>query len=183
MEGPEVSAQSGTEQARPETGPARDCLSFRLRDEEYGIDLLCVREIRTYEKPNWIAGAPVFIPGVLNMRGEIVPIVDLRLRFGLNARFDPNTVTVVVDVAGRTIGIVVDSVSDVLQLAPEQIRAAPDFCGAVAAQFVTQLGLVRQDGRERMLILLDIEQLLTGADAGLATESVNCHNTSTGHLT
>lgn len=177
-----MSAQSAAAPASVVAAPWRDCLSFRLHDEEYGIDLLCVREIRTYEKPSWIAGAPLFIRGVLNMRGQVVPIVDLRLRFGLDAPFDSNTVTVVVNVAGRTIGIVVDSVSDVVRIAAEQIKAAPDFRASADARFITRLGLIRHNQRQRMIILLDIEQLLTGTDTGLA-EPANCHNASTGHST
>jgi purine-binding chemotaxis protein CheW len=155
--------QSNIEQSAPTSGLWRDCLTFRLRNEEYGIDLLCVREIRTYERPNWIAGAPDYLPGVLNMRGDIVPIMDLRLRFGLEAQFNTHTVTVVVNVAGKTVGLIVDSVSDVLQLGAEQIKAAPDFRSTVDARFVTRLGLVKENQLERTLILLDIERLLTNA--------------------
>jgi purine-binding chemotaxis protein CheW len=155
--------QSNIEQSAPTSGLWRDCLTFRLRNEEYGIDLLCVREIRTYERPNWIAGAPDYLPGVLNMRGDIVPIMDLRLRFGLEAQFNTHTVTVVVNVAGQTVGLIVDSVSDVLQLGAEQIKAAPDFRSTVDARFVTRLGLVKENQLERTLILLDIERLLTNA--------------------
>jgi purine-binding chemotaxis protein CheW len=155
--------QSDIEQSAPTSGLWRDCLTFRLRNEEYGIDLLCVREIRTYERPNWIAGAPDYLPGVLNMRGDIVPIMDLRLRFGLEAQFNTHTVTVVVNVAGQTVGLIVDSVSDVLQLSPEQIKAAPDFRSTLDARFVTRLGLVKESQLERTLILLDIERLLANA--------------------
>jgi purine-binding chemotaxis protein CheW len=155
MTGPPIAEQPGTT-----TGLWRDCLTFRLCKEEYGIDLLCVREIRTYEAPNWIAGAPDYLPGVLNMRGDIVPIMDLRIRFGLQAEFSAHTVTVVVNVLGQTVGLVVDSVSDVLQLGAEQIKAAPDFRSTVDARFVTRLGLVKEDQRERTLILLDVERLV-----------------------
>jgi purine-binding chemotaxis protein CheW len=158
-----MTGQPIIEQSGPSSGLWRDCLTFRLRGEEYGIDLLCVREIRTYERPNWIAGAPDYLPGVLNMRGDIVPIMDLRLRFGLEAQFNPHTVTVVVNVAGQTVGLIVDSVSDVLQLAAEQIKAAPEFRSSVDARFVTRLGLVKEDQRERTLILLDVERLLANA--------------------
>jgi purine-binding chemotaxis protein CheW len=97
------------------------------------------------------------------MRGDIVPIMDLRLRFGLEAQFNTHTVTVVVNVAGKTVGLIVDSVSDVLQLGAEQIKAAPDFRSTVDARFVTRLGLVKENQLERTLILLDIERLLTNA--------------------
>jgi purine-binding chemotaxis protein CheW len=158
-----MTGQPNSEQSNAPAGLWRDCLTFRLRTEEYGIDLLCVREIRTYERPNWIAGAPDYLPGVLNMRGDIVPIMDLRIRFGLEAEFSPHTVTVVVNVSGQTVGLVVDSVSDVLQLTAEQIKAAPDFRSSVDARFVTRLGLVKEDQQERTLILLDVERLLASA--------------------
>ncbi|MGA3158961.1 MAG: chemotaxis protein CheW [Steroidobacteraceae bacterium] len=158
-----MTAQPQGEQSASASAMWRDCLTFRLRNEEYGIDLLCVREIRTYERPNWIAGAPDYLPGVLNMRGDIVPIMDLRLRFGLEAEFSAHTVTIVVNISGVTAGLVVDSVSDVLQLSAEQIKAAPDFRSTVDARFVTRLGLVREDQRERTLILLDVERLLASA--------------------
>jgi purine-binding chemotaxis protein CheW len=158
-----MTGQADIEQPASDAGLWRDCLTFRLRNEEYGIDLLCVREIRTYERPNWIAGAPPYLPGVLNMRGDIVPIMDLRLRFGLEAEFSPHTVTVVVNVLGQTVGLIVDSVSDVLQLGAEQIKAAPDFRSNVDARFVTRLALVKEDQRERTLILLDVERLVASA--------------------
>jgi len=158
-----MTGQPNIEQPGVTGGMWRDCLTFRLRNEEYGIDLLCVREIRTYERPNWIAGSPDYLPGVLNMRGDIVPIMDLRLRFGLDAEFSAHTVTVVVNVSGTTVGLVVDSVSDVLRLSAEQIKAAPDFRSSMDARFVTRLGLVKEEQQERTLILLDVEQLLASA--------------------
>jgi purine-binding chemotaxis protein CheW len=143
----------------------RSCLTFWLHGEEYGIDLTRVREICTYQAPSWIAGYPPYIPGVLNIRGEIVPIVDLRIRFGLEADFGRTTVTVVLNIDGSTVGIVVDSVSEVVELRASQIRPAPNFQGNVDAGFVTRLGLMQQEDRERMLILLDIEPLLASTGA------------------
>src|SRR5205085_4790837 len=107
-------------------------LSFRLGREEYGIDILRVQEIRSYEAPTRIANAPHFIKGVVNLRGVIVPIVDMRLRFALaDVQYNAFTVVIILNIASRTVGMVVDSVSDVLELANEEIKAAPEFNGAI----------------------------------------------------
>ena len=153
-----ASRSSVVERAAAITGHTQEYLTLCLGDEEYGIDILRVQEIRGFEPPTRIAGMPDFIRGVLNLRGVIVPIVDLRLRLGVESRFDAVTVTVVLNVAGRTVGAIVDSVSDVIQLARTQIKPAPEFNGAVDAGHVTGLGTVSQGERERMLILLDIEK-------------------------
>ncbi|MGZ9043697.1 MAG: chemotaxis protein CheW, partial [Telluria sp.] len=118
------------------TGDAKDgagseFLAFTLGSEEYGIDILKVQEIRGYEAVTRIANAPEFIKGVINLRGVIVPILDLRVKFRLSqADYDEFTVVIILNVAGRVVGMVVDSVSDVITLSPEQIRPAPKF-GAV----------------------------------------------------
>jgi purine-binding chemotaxis protein CheW len=147
---------------------AREVLSFKLGAEEYGIDILRVQEIRGYEPPTRIANSPHFIKGVVNLRGVIVPIVDMRLRFGLeDAKYDSFTVVIILNVVGRTVGIVVDSVSDVLQLEPGQIRPAPEFHGTIDAANITGLGTLKTGDTERMLILMDIEALMSGSEMGL----------------
>ena len=147
---------------------AQEFLTFRLGAEEYGIDILKVQEIRSYETPTRIANAPAFIKGVVNLRGVIVPIVDLRLKLALDrADYGAFTVVIILNVAGRTIGVVVDSVSDVLELKPQQIRPAPEFGGAVDADFITGLASIDGGGEQRMLILTDIEKLMAAADMGL----------------
>jgi purine-binding chemotaxis protein CheW len=147
---------------------AREILSFKLGAEEYGIDILKVQEIRGYEVPTRIANSPAFIKGVVNLRGVIVPIVDMRMRFNLDdVKYDSFTVVIILNVAGRTVGMVVDSVSDVLELQPEQIRPAPEFNGAIDANFITGLGTVKHGDAERMLILMDIEQLMRSPEMGL----------------
>jgi purine-binding chemotaxis protein CheW len=139
-------------------------LTFRLGGEEYGIDILKVQEIRSYEPPTRIANAPAFIKGVVNLRGVIVPIVDLRLRLGCeNAEYSALTVVIVLNVKGRVVGAVVDSVSDVLELAKDAIRPAPEMASAVDASFITGIGSVG----ERMLILMDIEGLMASEEMGL----------------
>lgn len=144
---------------------AREYLTFRLDQEEYGIDILKVQEIRGYEQPTRIANAPAFIKGVVNLRGTIVPIVDMRLKFNC-ARADYNSFTVVIilNLRDRVVGIVVDSVSDVMELSAENIRSAPDVESAIDNGCILGLGSVG----ERMLILLDIEKLMSNADMGLA---------------
>jgi purine-binding chemotaxis protein CheW len=143
-------------------------LTFRLGGEEYGIDILKVQEIRGYDTVTRIANAPAHILGVINLRGVIVPIVDLRVKFALGeARYDAFTVVIVLNVAERVVGAVVDSVSDVLELAPEQIRAAPAFDALLDAGYITGLASVKQGDAERMLILLDIERLMRSSDMGL----------------
>lgn len=142
----------------------RECLSFRLGQEEYGIDILAVREIRAFERPTRIANAPAFILGVVNLRGVIVPIVDLRIKFGFaEPAYDRSTVVIILNVANRVLGIVVDSVSDVLPLREEDIRPAPEFSSAIDASFIR--GLASLNGR--MLILTDIEALMTSPDMAL----------------
>ncbi|HSW08917.1 chemotaxis protein CheW [Aquabacterium sp.] len=152
---------------------ARECLTFRLGDEEYGIDILKVQEIRGYESPTRIANAPAFFKGVLNLRGVIVPIIDLRLNLRLElAAYDAFTVTVILNVAGRVVGAVVDSVSDVIDLAPGQIHPAPEFNGAVDARYINGIGTIDQGERKRMLILIDIERLISSADVGLIEQTL-----------
>lgn len=143
-------------------------LTFRLGAEEYGIDILRVQEIRGYEQPTRIANAPPYIKGVLNLRGVIVPIVDLRLKFGFErVVYDGVTVTVVLNVGGKTVGAVVDSVSDVIELTDKQIKPAPEFSSAVDADYIVGIGVVKQGEQERTLILVDIEQLMASSELGL----------------
>ncbi len=146
----------------------REVLSFRLGSEEYGIDILRVQEIRSFETCTHLANTPSFIKGVVNLRGVIVPIIDLRLKFGMHeAGFNDSTVTIVLTVAGRIVGVVVDSVSDVLQLTSQQIQPPPAFNGCVQASHITGVATVMNGDTKRMLILVDIERLMTGFDMGL----------------
>jgi purine-binding chemotaxis protein CheW len=149
----------------------KEYLTFRLGHEEYGIDILKVQEIRGYDAVTRIAGAPEFLKGVINLRGVIVPIVDLRLKFQLgDIKYDEFTVVIILNVANRIVGAVVDSVSDVLELSPEQIRVAPEFNSLLDANFITGLGTVGNEERSRMLILLDIEKLMTSSEMAIVAE-------------
>ena len=144
--------------------PTKQFLTFRIGGEEYGIDILKVQEIRSYEAPTRIAHAPSFVKGVVNLRGVIVPIVDLRVKLRCaSAEVNSFTVVIVLNVKGRVVGAVVDSVSDVLELARDQINPAPEMSTTVDTTFITGIASVG----ERMLILMDIEALMSSADMGL----------------
>lgn len=146
----------------------REYLTFRLDQEEYGIDILKVQEIRGYEPPTRIANAPKFIKGVVNLRGTIVPIVDMRLKFDCTqAEYNSFTVVIILNLRHRVVGIVVDSVSDVMELAPDSIRSAPEIESVIDNDCILGLGSIG----ERMLILLDIEKLMSGVDMGLVSAS------------
>ncbi|CAD5372508.1 purine-binding chemotaxis protein [Rubrivivax sp. A210] len=143
-------------------------LTFRLGEEEYGIDILRVQEIRSYEPPTRIANAPSFIKGVVNLRGVIVPIIDLRVKLGCETiEYNTFTVVVVLNVRGRVVGAVVDSVSDVLALTSADVKTAPELNSAVDASFITGIGTIKNGDVERMLILMDIEALMSSEDMGL----------------
>ena len=156
--------QQGAVTAKAHGPKSGEYLTFRLGSEEYGIDILKVQEIRSYEPPTRIANAPSFIKGVVNLRGVIVPIVDLRLKLGCEtAEYNSFTVAIVLNVKGRVVGAVVDSVSDVLALDAQTIKPAPEMNSAVDTSFITGIGSVA----DRMLILMDIEGLMASEEMGL----------------
>lgn len=149
----------------PEPG---EYLSFTLHDEHYALGILKVQEIRGYEGVTRVPDTPDYIRGVVNLRGAIVPVIDLRMKLGLEARYDAFTVMIVLNLDGRSAGIVVDAVSDVVVLEAEQIRPTPELGGAVDTRFISAIGTAP----ERMLILLDIQSLIDWADVGdKATEA------------
>jgi purine-binding chemotaxis protein CheW len=140
-------------------------LSFRLGAEEYGIDILKVQEIRGYEAVTRIANAPEFVKGVVNLRGVIVPIVDMRIKFNLGEpTYNQFTVVIILNIGHRIIGMVVDSVSDVTTLKPEQIKPAPEMGTTLNTDYLIGLGTVD----ERMIILLDIDRLMSSGEMGLS---------------
>ena len=146
------------------TTTLREFLAFKLGAEEYGIDILRVQEIRSYEEPTRIANAPAFIKGVVNLRGVIVPIVDMRVKFNLEQiNYDSFTVVIVLNIGSRVVGMVVDAVSDVLTLTADQLRPVPAFGSAIDSDHLLAIGAVQ----ERMLILVDIEKLMSSSEMGL----------------
>ncbi|MBX9895836.1 MAG: chemotaxis protein CheW [Nitrosomonas sp.] len=155
----------------PVTKPvANEFLTFRLGHEEYGIEILKVQEIRGYDAITQIANSPEFIKGVVNLRGIIVPIIDMRIKFDLGqAQYDQFTVVIILNVAGRVMGMVVDGVSDVLTLEDEQIRPTPGLGSIIDTEYIMGLGTVD----ERMLILIDIEKMMSSSDMGLIGSNFN----------
>ena len=162
-------ANSSTEEGESK-GDEQEFLTFTLGDEEYGVDILKVQEIRGYDTVTSLPDAPEFIKGVINLRGTIVPVLDLRLKFNLSkAEYNDFTVMIILNVADRVVGIVVDGVSDVIDLPEDAIRPTPEIGGTVETQYITGIGTLDN----RMLILLDIERLITSADMGLVSATTH----------
>ncbi|AXE28823.1 chemotaxis protein CheW [Chromobacterium phragmitis] len=150
--------------AQVKDGAAHELLVFTLGSEEYGLDILKVQEIRGYDTVTRIANAPEFIKGVINLRGSIVPIVDLRLKFGLGEpQYNEFTVVIILNIGKRTVGIVVDGVSDVIQLDKESMRAPPEFGATVDTAYIEGLGTIG----EQMIIVVDIERLMRSEEMAL----------------
>lgn len=144
--------------------PAQEWLTFTLGNEEYAVEILRVQEIRGYDAVTAIANTPDFIKGVINLRGTIVPIVDLRIKFQVGTpSYDQFTVVIIVNIGARTIGMVVDTVSDVATLSAEQLKPPPAFGGALDTRYISGIGALD----EHMLILVDIERLLMSEEMAL----------------
>ena len=139
-------------------------LAFTLGQEEYGIDIQKVQELRGYDTVTRMANAPEFIKGVVNLRGVIVPIIDMRIKFNLGTpTYDQFTVVIILNIGGRVMGMVVDSVSDVITLTPDQVKPAPEMGSTLDTNYLIGLGTIEQ----RMLILVDIDKLMSGTEMGL----------------
>ena len=144
-------------------------LTLRLGTEEYAIDILRVQEIRSYEEPTRMVNAPAFIKGVINFRGVIVPIVDLRLKLSIDkVEYNEFTVVIILNVRGTVIGAVVDAVSDVVTLTSQSIKPAPQFDTAIDSRFITGLANVG----DRMLIVMNMEALLSNAEMGMMSAAM-----------
>jgi purine-binding chemotaxis protein CheW len=158
-------ATSGAAQTASTRVAAGEYLTLRLGAEEYAIDILRVQEIRSYEQPVHMVNSPSFIKGVINLRGVIVPIVDLRLKLSMpSAEYTDFTVVIILNIRGTVVGAVVDGVSDVVTLDAKVVRPAPQFESAIDARFI--LGLANLD--ERMLVVIDMDALLSTAEMGMA---------------
>ncbi len=145
-------------------GSSRELLTFTLGSEEYGIDILKVQEIRGYDAVTTIANSPEFIKGVINLRGIIVPIIDMRIKFNLgNVTYNELTVVIILNIAKRVVGMVVDGVSDVITLTADQLKPSPEFSSSMDTQYIMGLGTVD----DRMIIVVDIEKLMTSRDMDL----------------
>ncbi len=148
---------------------SQEYLSFKLGDEEYGIDILRVQEIRSFERPTRMANAPEHVLGVVNLRGVIVPIIDFRVHFAAaSVRYDTFTVVIVLNIGARVVGVVVDGVSDVVSLKPDQLHPVPEFTASIGSEHLLALGAVD----DRMIILLDIEKIMVSASMGLVAQKL-----------
>jgi len=163
--------QNNTSAIKQQTGadgPLQEYLAFTLGKEEYGVQILKVQELRGYEAVTTIANAPDYIKGVVNLRGIIVPIIDMRMKFNLGTpTYDQFTVVIILNIGGHTIGMVVDSVSDVISLTDGQIKPAPEMGTAFDTNYLIGLGTLD----ERMIILIDIEKLMSGTELGMLQQA------------
>ena len=168
-------SKAGADTAQAALPPLRECLSFRLGSEEYAMDILKVQEIRGYEPSTRMVGTADFVKGVLNLRGVIVPIFDLRMKFGMSeVQYNALTVTIILKLARRIVGVVVDAVSDVVELTPEQMKSAPAFDGHVDSSCVIGIASIADTHaqKDRMLILLDVERLMLDPSMGLVEQTL-----------
>jgi purine-binding chemotaxis protein CheW len=151
-------AQVETQAAKVAPGAeGRQYLTFRLGDEEYGVEILKVQEIKGYSAITPIPNTPSYIKGVMNLRGTIVPVLDLRARFGMSqTEYTPFTVIIVVTVGPKVMGLVVDAVSDVLDIPRENVQATPDFGSQVDARYLD--GMAKAG--DKLVVLLDIDRVL-----------------------
>jgi len=160
----------GTRSTGQTSSYSRQFLTLRLGQEEYAIDILSVQEIRSYEEPTRMVNSPSFIKGVVNLRGVIVPIVDLRMKLNLEKiEYNEFTVVIILNVRGTVIGAVVDSVSDVVTLAEDAIQPAPQFEASLDARFITGLANIG----DRMLIVMNMEALMSNAEMGMLAAVVS----------
>jgi len=154
LSGPKRSSSSRAQEEANES--RREFLTFRLGQQEFGVDILKVQEIRGYEGVTRIPDTPEYIKGVINLRGAVVPVVDMRLKFKLEAQYDAFTVMIVLNMASTVVAIVVDGVSDVSAFTDSQLKPPPEFGRGVDARFLNGIGMVG----ERMVLLLDIDEML-----------------------
>ena len=155
---------ASAQQANVSSGLSREFLTFVLGDETYALDIMTVKEIRGYETTTKIANAPSYIKGVINLRGDIVPIVDLRIKFGIGeATYNEWTIVIMLNVRDRIVGIVVDGVSDVMNLEDEDIKPAPEFGVAFDSRYLQGLAALQNE----MVIIVDIEALISSDELGI----------------
>jgi purine-binding chemotaxis protein CheW len=143
-------------------------VSFKIGSEEFGVDILKVQEINRLVQITQVPNAPSFIEGVMNLRGKVVPIVNLRKRFGLPLKeYDKNTRIIVVDLNGKTVGFIVDSVSEVLRVSKNVVEPPPELVSGIDSEYIT--GIAKLE--DRLLILLDLEKILTVEEKQTLKES------------
>jgi purine-binding chemotaxis protein CheW len=153
-----------------EDADARQFLTFRLDGEEYGVGILTVQEIRGWSSVTKVPHTPAWLLGVINLRGVVVPIIDLRIKFNCSsAEYNETTVVIILTVATRVMGVVVDAVSDVITLGSQQIKPAPSLGSGAETRHIIGFGTLD----ERMRILMDVEKLMAGTDMGLVDKAIH----------
>ena len=148
---------------------AQQFLTFKLAGEEYGVGILTVQEIRGWSSVTKVPHTPSWLLGVINLRGVVVPIIDLRVKFHASAEYNDTTVVIILTVATRVVGVVVDGVSDVITLGAAQIKPAPSLGSGSDTSHIIGFGTLD----ERMRILMDVEKLMAGADMGLVDKAIH----------
>lgn len=142
-------------------GASGQFVTFSVGDEEYGVEILRVQEIIGYQGFTKIPNVPSFVKGVINLRGSVVPVIDLRLKFNMAEKdYDKFTVILILEVKDRVIGIIVDAVSDVVSLLESEIQPTPDFSSGIRADFISAMG--RKD--DKLIIILDVDKVLSEGD-------------------
>ncbi|MBI5472721.1 MAG: chemotaxis protein CheW [Ignavibacteriae bacterium] len=145
-------------------------VSFKIGEEEFGVDILKVQEINRVMDITRVPNAPPFVDGVINLRGKVVPIINVRARFGMpTIERDKNTRVIVVELAGKTVGFLVDAVSEVLRIPRSVTEPPPNIVAGIGADYITAVGKLE----ERLLILLDLERVLTQSETGDIEPTVN----------
>jgi len=156
--------EGGARAATAALAKSSQFLTLRLGSEEYAIDILRVQEIRSYEEPTRMVNSPGFIKGVINLRGTIVPIADLRIKLNIEeVAYNDFTVVIILNIGGTVVGAVVDAVSDVVSLSEDSIKPAPQFDSGIDEKFI--VGLVTLG--ERTLIIMHVDALLSNAELGM----------------
>lgn len=145
-------------QTKNESNELLQLVSFKISNEEFGVDILCVQEINRMLQITKMPNTPDFIEGVINLRGRVIPVLDLRIKLGMPRKeHDKNTRIIVVEIKGKTIGFIVDEVSEVLRIPKSITEAPPEMVGGVNSDFITSIGKLE----DRLLILLDLEKILS----------------------
>lgn len=158
-------SQTRTNAGGAETADSTQYLTFKLHQEEYGVEILKVQEIKGFTQVTPVPNTPAYVRGVINLRGTVVPVLDLRARFRMeSADYNQFTVIIVVNLHDRIVGLVVDAVSDVLNFRHDDVEPTPDFGVGVDTSFITGLAKVE----ERLVLLLNLECLVTDAEVATA---------------
>ena len=136
-------------------------VSFNIGEEEFGVDILCVQEINRMVEVTRVPNAPQFVVGVINLRGKVIPIIDMRMRLGLETKSDDkNTRIIVVEIKNKVIGFIVDNVNEVLRISKSITEAPPPMVSGINSEYITSIGKLD----DRLLILLDLDKILATAD-------------------